>query len=190
MSREPQADSAAVRLAEADLHLAGQIATRLKRRYAWLGAEELKSYSLWGLTMAAVAYQPSHEIPFADYASSKGLFLAIDQMRRERVLVREDAGNTPRFVRLPGPDEAGERAGDIADARCDPPQRKAEIRDLLQCLMSRLAPRDRQILRMHYVQGRGFDQIGRLLGRPARSVETHCRRLITRLRDLAARLWD
>ena len=75
-------------LAKDHIGLAGEISARLQRRYNWLAPDDVYSYALLGLTIAADAYDPERNVPFVQFAARKAMFWAIDEMRKDRLLRR------------------------------------------------------------------------------------------------------
>ena len=75
-------------LAAEHVSLASGIAARLHRLYSWVAIEDLHSYAYLGLALAAKAYQDDRGVPFPQFAWRKGMFLAIDEMRKDGVLSR------------------------------------------------------------------------------------------------------
>lgn len=57
---------------DGQLHLAGRIAVRLKRRYAWVSMDELRGYALYGLVVAAEQYQADRGVPFYQLRNAEG----------------------------------------------------------------------------------------------------------------------
>jgi RNA polymerase sigma factor (sigma-70 family) len=175
------------RLAEKHISVVHSIASQLKRRYRWIDQDELYSYSFWGLTKAAQAYDPTSDVPFPSFARSKGMFLAIDQMRQERVLqkVRPDAGR-PRFVSLPDLVENDQEFTEhLADDRSEAFIERLECGELLTDVMRRLGGEDRQLLGLYYLEGLTFSEIARLLGTSASVISTRHKCILDRLRTSA-----
>lgn len=151
-------------IVEQHLPLAAAIAQRLKQRYAWLHAEDLYSYSLLGLTLAARSWRPEHGLFFDVFAGRKAMYLAIDEMRHDRVLQRESS-RRPREMSMFESSAAGPRP------RCEPvdphgqdAERWVGVRDQLDHLLRNLKMADRQLLTMYYADGLTFAEIGVISG--------------------------
>jgi RNA polymerase sigma factor (sigma-70 family) len=128
-----------------------------------MNLDDLYSYSLWGLTQAARAYDPSRGTAFRTYASQWAMFLAIDQMRKEGVLQRSDAKKRPRMVSLSVDSDEGSYEIELPDSRAEQERRGVEARDACKYLMRRLRERDRQLLMMYYADGLTFREISKVL---------------------------
>lgn len=176
-------------LLDEHMPIARQIASRLKRRYTWVQMDDLYSYALLGLTMSANAYDPDRGVPFPNFASQKGMFWAIDQMRKDGVLRRRSSANMPRV--LPFSEAAGHVdvddgwTPDISDQSADHDRHQLESRDLCKALLKQLRSRDRQLLIMYYSQHMTFREIARVFEISESSVCLRHKALIRRLRRLA-----
>lgn len=169
--------------------IARQIASRLKRRYTWVSMEDLYSYSLLGLTLSANAFDPDRGVPFPNFASQKGMFWAIDQMRKDGVLRRRSSAAMPRV--LPFSEAAGlvdaEDAWtpDVHDRRAEEDHKQIEARDLCTALLRQLRSQDRQLLIMYYSKHMTFREIATIFDISESSVCLRHKALIRRLRRLA-----
>jgi RNA polymerase sigma factor for flagellar operon FliA len=169
--------------------LARQIAARLKRRYTWVQMDDLYSYSLLGLTMAANAWDSNRGVPFPNFASQKGMFWAIDEMRKDGVLRRRSSANMPRV--LPFSEAAGNTdpsegwTPEVMDAQAEDTKAKLEARDLCATLLKHLRAEDRQLLMMYYAQHMTFREIADVFGISESSVCLRHKALIRRLKRLA-----
>jgi RNA polymerase sigma factor for flagellar operon FliA len=180
------AERSADELISEHLPLAKQIAARMKRRYSWVNMDDLYSYSLLGLTMAANAYEPDRGVPFANFASQKAMFWAIDEMRKDNILRRRNAKNTPRFVSINDTPSDSEQIGlDVEDDHSDETLEELEARDLCQTMLSHLRTQDRQLLTMYYGQQLTFKEIARIFDISESSVCLRHKALIKKLRKLA-----
>ncbi len=173
-----------------NLPLARQIASRLKRRYTWVMMEDLYSYSLLGLTMSANAYDPTRGVPFPNFASQKGMFWAIDEMRKDGVLRRRSSASMPRvlpFSEAAGAiDSDGTWTPDIQDKNAEEDGKQMEARDLCASLLRQLRKQDRELLIMYYSQHMTFREIAKVFGISESSVCLRHKALIRRLQRLAA----
>ena len=169
--------------------IARQIASRLKRRYTWVTMEDLYSYSLLGLTMSANAYDPDRGVPFPNFASQKGMFWAIDQMRKDGVLRRRSSASMPRV--LPFSEAAGlsdneeSWTPDVHDRHAEEDHKHLEARDLCTALLRQLRNQDRQLLIMYYTKHMTFREIAKVFDISESSVCLRHKALIRRLRRLA-----
>jgi RNA polymerase sigma factor (sigma-70 family) len=144
----------AAQLAEDNLPIARTIASSLKWRYPWVPTEDLRSFSLWGLMLAAKAYSSDTGMSFLAFALWKAKFLAVDRMRKERVLRRKPPPGSKPWPRQQS------LTMDIPDQRSPEPTRAMEISDFVRSALRRLPARDRQILLMYYVDDMTFREIG------------------------------
>jgi RNA polymerase sigma factor for flagellar operon FliA len=168
------------------LGIARAVATRLKRKYQWIPADDLYSYALFGLVQAANAYDPDRNVPFPAYASKKALYAAIDEMRKDHLLSRVGLNPRPDTVSL-------ERllTGDQKDWQrlCNKTARKSrsrlEARDWCATVLSQLSSRDRQILMLRYADDMTFREIGKVMGVSESTVCLRHNALIMRFRRLA-----
>ena len=168
------------------LPLARQIAARMKRRYSWVNMEDLYSYSLLGLTMAANAWDPDRGVPFPNFASQKAMFWAIDEMRKDNILRRRSAKATPRFLSLNDtPSDCDQIGLDVPDNHSSEGRHELEARDLCGALLDQLRLRDRNLLTMYYGQHLTFKEIAGVFSISESSVCLRHRALIKKLRKLA-----
>jgi RNA polymerase sigma factor (sigma-70 family) len=172
-----------------NMPIARQIASRLKRRYTWVSMEDLYSYSLLGLTMSANAFDPDRGVPFPNYASQKGMFWAIDQMRKDGVLRRRSSASMPRvlpFSEAAGLTDAEETwTPDVRDHHAEEDHKQLEARDLCTALLRQLRSQDRQLLIMYYSKHMTFREIADVFDISESSVCLRHKALIRRLRRLA-----
>ena len=173
-------------MAREHIGIGRQIASRLKRRYTWVAMDDLYSYALLGLTQSANAYDPSRGVPFPNYASQKGMFWAIDEMRKDGVLRRRSSANMPRVLPF---SEAGLGSNsdegwtpDIQDLKADQARNLMEVRDLSRTLLKRLEEQDRNLLMMYYSEHMTFREIAKVLKISESSVCLRHKALIKRLR--------
>jgi len=165
------------------------IVSRLKRRYAWVAGEDLHSYAFLGLMQAASLFQADRGVPFVRFAAKKGMFLALDQMRKDGVVRRRDAKPRPRHVSLSWWTSAGSPvSGDLVDRRADICRRRIERRELCQLLLNGLSDTDRQLLIMYYHEQMTFREVAEVLGTSAPAICQRHKTIIRRLRRLAASL--
>ncbi|MCK5114390.1 MAG: sigma-70 family RNA polymerase sigma factor [Phycisphaerae bacterium] len=176
-------------MAREHIGIARQISSRLKRRYTWVAMEDLYSYALLGLTQSANAYDPSRGVPFPNYASQKGMFWAIDEMRKDGILRRRSSANMPRVlpfseaVLSANTDEGW--TPDIQDVKADHAKNLMEVRDLSRTLLKRLEDKDRTLLMMYYSEHMTFREIAGVMKISESSVCLRHKALIKRLRRSA-----
>ncbi len=174
---------------EDHMPLARQISSRLKRRYTWVPMDDLYSYSLLGLTLSAKAFDPSRGVPFPNFASQKGMFWAIDQMRKDGVLRRRSSANMPRV--LPFSEAASHSdtdeswTPDVEDYQAVNDQMLLESRDLCRVLLKHLRSQDRELLVMYYSEHMTFREIAKVFKISESSVCLRHKALISRLRRIA-----
>jgi len=162
-------------LAAEHVSLADGIAARLHRLYSWVAMDDLKSYGFLGLALAAKIYEPSRGVPFPQFAWRKGMFLAIDEMRKDGVLSRRRTTPAPTFGTLTPdiPDPVG-RAG----------HRMVDRNDLCRTLLSKLRGQDRQLLMMYYSDEMTFKEIARVFDISESAICLRHKALMQRLRRL------
>ncbi len=163
-------------LAASHISLAGGIAARLHRSYAWVPMDDLHSYAYLGITLAARTYDSSRGVPFDRFAVRKGRFLAIDQMRKDGVLQRR---------RVTASASTGPLTGDIQDPRSDDEVGRMETRDLCATLLGKISPDDRRLLMMYYADHLTFREISRVLDVSESAVCLRHKALLRRLRKMA-----
>jgi RNA polymerase sigma factor (sigma-70 family) len=168
--------------------LSQQIARSLKRRYPWVEMDDLEGYAFLGLALAAKGYRAELGIPFPSYAGRKGMFLAVDEMRRARILRHASAAKRPRFVGINALDPQGEPIGALEAASTDSDRDMArlEARDTLAFLMGQLRPQDRRLLLLHYADGLNFREMGAVLGLSESGACLRHKSLLAKLRHLAS----
>lgn len=188
-NRKMKRNPAARALLDEHLPIARQIAARLKRRYTWVQMEDLYSYSLLGLTKAANAFDDARGVPFPNFASQKGMFWAIDEMRKDSVLRRRSSANMPRV--LPFTEAAGNADPDdgwtpeVVDGHAPRTREKLEARDLCTTLLCKLRKQDRDLLTMYYADHMTFREIAAVFDISESSVCLRHKALIKKLRRMA-----
>jgi RNA polymerase sigma factor (sigma-70 family) len=149
--------------------------------------EDLYSYSLLGLTMSANAYDPTKGVPFANFASQKAMFWAIDEMRKDGILKRRGAKAGPSFVSINEPVSGNDQITfEVPDGRAGDAQDKLEARDLCSTLLNQLRSQDRQLLIMYYGQHLTFKEIAHVFDISESSVCLRHKALIKKLRKMAS----
>ncbi|MCE5327386.1 MAG: sigma-70 family RNA polymerase sigma factor [Planctomycetaceae bacterium] len=172
------------------LPLARTIASRLKRCYCWVDSEELYSYVLLGLSQAATQYENDQGVTFADFAARKAMYLAIDQMRKDRVLSK--AGAAPRRVVFSSDladDDTSPMSMTAVDRRYEEHSRQSDLRDFFSTVRSRLCPWESLLLKLHYDKGLTFREIACRLGVGQPTLSMRHKRLLSKLRRLAQPCW-
>jgi RNA polymerase sigma factor (sigma-70 family) len=167
------------------MHIAGQIAARLKRRFTWLLADDLYSYALTGLVMAAKAFDAQRGVPFPNFASLLGMYMAIDEMRRDRVIQRPQRVNRGRCCSLSAMGWEEPDAAQIPDRAAQGAINRIEARDMVAHLLAALPPRDRQIMLMRYADNLTFGEIGAVVNRTESCICLRHKAILVRLRRLA-----
>jgi RNA polymerase sigma factor (sigma-70 family) len=167
--------------------LSQQIARSLKRRYPWVELDDLEGYAYLGLALAAKDYRAEMGIPFQCYAGRKGMFLAVDEMRRARILRHASPAKRPRFVGLSvsSADDESIFALDPASPESDREMARLEAKDTLAFLLAQLKMRDRRLLMLHYADGLSFREMGVVLGLSESGVCLRHKSLLAKLRHLA-----
>ncbi len=166
----------AVGLAVEHLPLANRIASRLHRWYSWVALDDLRSYAYLGLALAERSYESDRGVPFVQFAWRKGMFLAIDEMRKDGVLSRRRAKPGPTFTAL-----TPELPDPVACGR----QEEMERRDLCSTLLRKLRKQDRQLLSMYYADQLTFREIAKVFEISESAVCLRHKALLKRLRKLA-----
>ena len=158
--------------------IALQIASRLSHSYGWVDRDDLQGYAQLGLTLAMNRYQADRGVPLEIFAYRKGMFLAIDEMRKDGILRRRSAKAVPSSSALNDdlPDPAGQRGHESVVQR-----------DLLASLLARLAPADRRLLMMYYAQHMTFREIAVVFNISESAVSLRHKALLNRMRRLANR---
>ena len=157
----------------------------MKRKYCWVDFDQLYSYALWGLTLAAGAYRSETGVPFEQFVRGKGMYVAIDAMREDRVLSRNKGSGCPMFF-------SGSDAGDgelglfsqIADRRSSESFRAVDVRDQVRCMLDRLDEEDRQTLLMYYADGLTFKEIARVFNKSESAISIRHKNLLAKLRRM------
>ncbi len=159
------------------LALVRKVAARLQRRFGWLDADELASYAYLGLRKAARDYDPTRSADFGAFASVKGMYLAIDEMRRDGLVRRPDSQQTP----------AGPIEGELPDPDGEDALRDLVNRDTAEALLAALPQEDRDLLMMYYGQGMTLREIGQVRGVTEAAVCVRHQQLLAKLRRCARR---
>jgi RNA polymerase sigma factor (sigma-70 family) len=170
-------DRVASELVGEHITLAQGIASRLHRWYNWVAMEDLTSYAYLGLTLAARTFESDRGIPFANFASRKGMYLAIDEMRKDGVLRRRRTKALPTMTPL---------TPEIPDPSGDQGYQRLERRDICENLLKRLRQDDRHLLVMYYGQELTFKEIAKVFEISESAVCLRHKALIKKLRKMAA----
>ena len=174
-------------LVDEHLHLAERIASRLKRRYVWIAMDELYSYAMVGLLTAAQQFEHARGVPFATFAWTKGMFGAIDEMRRDGLLRRQDAQPRPKMLSLTETDASGEQSQfDLPDESVAADRRRMEARDTCEALLGRLGQRDRALMLMYYADDLTLREIALAQGVSEATVCLRHKAILVRLREILA----
>ena len=174
----------ASQLAQEHLYIAAETSRRLRARYPWLSPEDTYSFSLWGLVQAARLYSPAKSDSFSAFASRKAMYLAIDQMRRERVVRRKSPIATDPQARQSYHRQCP-LTMDVPDERCDARQAAMEVKETVGWALRRLTLKDRQLLVMYYADGMTLREIGRVLRISESTACIRRKALISKLREPA-----
>jgi RNA polymerase sigma factor (sigma-70 family) len=152
------------------------IASNLHKRYGWVDRDDLGSYAYLGLVKAARVYQESRGVPFVKFAFSKGMFAAIDEMRKDGILKRHQTAPRPTVVAL---------NEEIPDPRGENGLEKVERRDMCKTLMGGLSQKDRQVLMMYYAEHMTFKEMGEAFGVSESSMCLRHKLIIGRMRKMS-----
>lgn len=163
-------------LVRKSLPMIDQIAACLHRRYRWVEMDDLGSYAYLGLEKAARVYDVARGIPFESFAFRKAMYAAIDEMRKDGVLVRRGATPRPLVVTLDP---------EIPDPSAPRLLASVERRDMCETLLGRLRREDQQLLLMYYAEHMTFKQIGEVFDISESAVCLRHKVLIKRLRKLS-----
>ena len=186
MYADPKLVPAQSSLIEKHLPIARQIAARLKSHYAWVPCDDLYSYALSGLTMAAQSFEPNRGVPFSYYAYRIGTYSAIDQMRQDGVMHRANLKPQPKFISLVE-DSGGyyQSTSDLPDKHSDDNQQFVEMRDLVTHLLHHLKEDDRKLLLMYYADNMKFREIAKVFSVSESCICLRHQAIIEKLRRLA-----
>ncbi len=168
-----------------------QIAGKLRSRYPWVSGDEISGYALLGFTMASSSFDSGRGVPFSSYAYHKGTYLAIDEMRRDRVVHRVRSGSPPKFYSISASLDGETRlVNQLPDERGNEDLQQVDHRDTLEFLLRRLNERDRKLLMMYYADELTFREIGEAFGVTESCVNLRHKGILTRLRRAALSLED
>ncbi|MBS3735167.1 MAG: sigma-70 family RNA polymerase sigma factor [Phycisphaerae bacterium] len=166
--------------------LGRRIARRLKRRYGWIDREELYSYALWGVVQAKERFDPDRGVAFEPFASRKGMYLAIDEMRKDGLLRRANS-NAPLEIHTSAMDSSDETAdaGELPDPTAEGAQKRFEAREACRSLLGRLPAEDRRLLMLYYSESMTFAEIAEVFEISESAVCLRHKAVLHRLRRLA-----
>ena len=184
----PVKESGASCLVKDNLGLADNITRKLKRRYSWVNSEDLYSYSLLSLTVSARIYDNKRGVSFQNFATQKGMFLAIDEMRKDGLLRRRDS-NLPKmynFSDATGRDQDASSWQDEIPGEGDQLQmRSIETRDMCRSLLAHLSTDDRELLVDYYLNQMTFRQMAASRGTSESTICVRHQSLLNRLRRIS-----
>jgi RNA polymerase sigma factor (sigma-70 family) len=124
-------------------------------------------------------YRSELNVPFRIFAWQRARLLAVDEMRKDGVLIR---GGRKRAAMM-----ASQLDEDQVSAPDEDMTTKVELRDLWDYVFSILCDSDRKMLIMYYVSCLTFKQIGAVLDLSESAISVRYRLLIARLRRLSRR---
>ncbi len=175
----PQGKVPAANATNSNLHLADLIARRLSRRYSWVPFEDLQSYAYIGLSKASELFDSSRGIPFSRFACVKAMFLAVDEMRRDRVIRRCDMPDHEKPLLSTEVDLVDHSAGRAME--------KYEAREYCESLLMGLDREERHLLSMIYADRMTYCEVSEVFGISESAICLRHRKLIDKLRRKAAR---
>ncbi len=160
------------------LRIARLVAARLTRRYRWVDRDDLDSYAYLGVRLAERHYDPLRGIDFAKFASFKGQYLAIDEMRKDGLL-RRMGDSRPGISN-------GPVAEDLPDASSDQSCHRLEARELCASLLKSLEGDDRRLMLMYYTDEMTFREIASVMGISESAVCLRHKSILGKLQRLVA----
>ncbi len=178
MPAKKKAKATKIDLAAEHVSLASGIASRLHRLYSWVAIEDLHSYAYLGLALAAKAYQDNRGVPFPQFAWRKGMFLAIDEMRKDGVLSRRRATPLPTTTTL---------LPEVHDPVAPDGHDTVDRRDLCHTMLGQLRSQDRQLLMMYYGDEMTFKEIANVFDISESAVCLRHKALMQQLRRIGGR---
>ena len=178
MSSEKKATVDSNALAAEHVSLASGIAARLHRLYSWVAIEDLHSYAYLGLALAAKAYEDNRGVPFPQFAWRKGMFLAIDEMRKDGVLSRRRTTPLPTTTTF---------IPEVHDPVAPDGHHAVDRRDLCHTMLSKLRSQDRQLLMMYYSDEMTFKEIANVFDISESAVCLRHKALMKQLRRIGDR---
>lgn len=170
------------------LFLADQIAIRLKRRYNWIDEGDLRSYAYLGVMLAAQLFDVRRGLTLVQFAARKGLYLAIDEMRKDGIVRRSDS-TVPRIQSLGSRDYSHRLPRgrySPSDGSGERELERIEERDFCQRMIMSLQPPQRRLLLMYYTDGMTFGEIAGILGISESAVCLRHKAILVRLKQMAA----
>ena len=165
-------------LAVKHVSMANGIAARLSRWYSWVSLDDLRSYAYLGLALAARVYEPGRGVPFPQFAWRKGMYLAIDEMRKDGVLSRRRTTPLPTTTTL---------LPDVHDPVAPNGHDTVDRRDLCHTMLGKLRSQDRQLLMMYYSDEMTFKEIANVFDISESAVCLRHKALMQQLRRIGAR---
>lgn len=157
------------------MKLLKQVSARLFRSYPWLQRDDLESYAFLGLLQAARTFDPGRSKCFGSYAAVKGVYHAIDQMRKDGLIHRPgQQGKKPQPLKEEIVDPRGQR--DLTGL---------QNRDQTEALLRHLDEPDRNLLMMYYGKGMTFREIAQVRNITESAVCVRHGQIIRRLRHQA-----
>jgi RNA polymerase sigma factor (sigma-70 family) len=135
--------------------------------------------------LAAGAYRSETGVPFEQFVRGKGMYVAIDAMREDRVLSRNKLHGSPMFFSYSdsGDGESG-LLNKIADRRSSDSFQAVDVRDQVRSMLGRLDDEDRQTLLMYYADGLTFKEIARIFNKSESAISIRHKNLLAKLRRM------
>lgn len=165
------------RLASRHFGLVWSVAQKLRgQTHPNIDVDDLVSDGALGLLRAAERFDPSRSVPFQSFALPIIRGAMLDGLRRRNGW-RKSVAPVPKFVAL---DRAMDRAVD------DPNLVAIGRSDEVEAILRRLAPRQRLLIRQHFLEGRMQRDVGSRLGISAARTSQLMSRTIQQIRAATA----
>jgi len=175
-------------------HLIGKITGRLWNSFHWLRWDDLESYAMSGLVLAAIKYDPNKQKKnktFCHYALHAGFYSAIDEMRVDGVINRgrkkgpqsrktdwtTDICTVEDFY---GREESDQKGDDGFD--------QVDTRDFCHEVVKRLKPKEKQLLKFFLFDNLLKKQIADLEGVSASMISFRYRDVVKKMKRIAERI--
>lgn len=190
-SASPSITPALRALVERHLHLVENVARRLAKRPSSQLFDDLRSYGNEALVLAALRYDPSHNVPFQAFAIAQIRWAMLTGLRGERVVRRYLTSVADTASPSPGWVPSGARANlqglsDSAFGEDEVVSREDELvrRELVRSHLAGLKNAEREVLVRRYYEGAELKD----LVAPKRSYATVRRRHQAALAKLETRI--
>lgn len=179
-------------LIKSNIHIANIIVGKLVKSYNWIPQEDLYEYALFGLVNCVKGFDKKKKDHFGKFASVKGFYRAIDEMRKDGVIIRKSQKHLPEIIpfskQYADTDNVEKWNIDLKDDYTKRTIEQIDIKDLCDYMLGQLEQEERFIIEGIFLQQMTAEKIAKLKDVSAGYISRQKRKTILKLQDLALSL--